>query len=298
MRDLRSIEIYIKIVELKGVSPAARALNIPRSTVSRQLSELELELGSRLIQRSTRSFGLTEAGSVVYREFCKIAEARVTITETLNNKDPSGVLRVTAPFSFALNMLSPLLSNFLAQNPNLTVSIDTSNRRVDVIAEDFDVAIRAGQVESSSLIGCKLGISPFIICASPAYLASSKPLLMPNDLAKHSILAFHHEVNALRSWTLANTDERITVEFVPRLASNDHMVLLRAAIDGVGVTCLPKRLCKSALENVQLVSCLTDWRHGEAAVYALYPSRRALSPKVRAFIDYLRMNLDFGDQLL
>ena len=294
MRDFQSVRMFMKVVELKGASAAARALDLPRSTVSRQLSDLETSLGARLVQRSTRSFGLTEAGSLVYREFCRIADARATIADALATDVPTGVLRVTAPFSFALNMLAPVMPAFLAKHPELTVSLDVSIRRVDVIGDNFDIALRAGKVDSSTLVGRKLGVTPFILCAAPDYLAHAPPLAEPADLATHAILAFHHDVETLRSWTLVRGDERVTVAFQPRFAANDHMVLRSAALDGAGITCLPQRLCQAALNTGQLVVCLPDWWHGEAELYALYPHRRALSPKVRAFIDHLAESLDFS----
>ena len=295
MRDFYQVQLFLKIVKLRGVSSAARALAIPRSTVSRQLAALERELGARLVQRSTRSFGLTEEGVLVHEQFLEIAQASATIQEQLGRKQPSGVLRVTAPFSLALNMLTPMLPAFLKSHPDLSVSLDLSARRADLIGEDFDVALRAGRVESTSLVGRRLGITPFVLVATAGYLAAAPPLTEPAHIPNHAVLAFHHTVETLRSWTFAQGDRQVTVQFMPKLTANDHAILLRAAIDGAGVTSLPARLCRDALRSGALVRCLLDWDLGDAEIYALYPSRRELSSKVRVFIDYLAGAIDFSD---
>ena len=294
MREFEAVRVFLKIVEMRGVSVAARALGMPRSTVSRHLTSLEASLGVRLVQRSTRSFGLTEEGALVHLQFQRIAEAEATIVESLSAPVASGVLRVTAPYSFAMSMIAPLLPSFMAEYPDLSVSIDMSVKQVDLIGEDFDVALRAGRIENSSLVGRRLGVSPFVLCASPAYLDSAPDLLEPQDLVRHAVLAFHHVIAHPRSWTLKRGDEQVTVQFVPRIAANDAGILLQAAIDGVGLTCLPRRLCRDHIASGALRVCLPGWFHGEAEVYALYPSRRGLSPKVRVFIDHLARQLDFA----
>ena len=294
MRELEAVRVFLKIVEMRGVSVAARVLGMPRSTVGRHLTSLEASLGVRLVQRSTRSFGLTEEGILVHLQFQRIAEAEAAIAESLSAPLASGVLRVTAPYSFALNMIAPLLPGFMTQFPDLRVSIDMSVKQVDLIGEDFDVALRAGRIENSSLVGRRLGASPFVLCASPAYLERAADLLQPQDLVLHAVLALHPVIAQPRSWTLKRGDEQVTVQFMPRIAANDPGLLLQAAIDGVGVACLPRRLCRDQIASGVLRVCLPEWFHGEAEVYALYPSRRGLSPKVRAFIDHLASELDFS----
>ena len=294
MREFEAVRVFLKIVEMRGVSVAARALGMPRSTVSRHLTSLETSLGVRLVQRSTRSFGLTEEGILVHLQFQRIAEAEAAIAESLSAPLASGVLRVTAPYSFAMNMIAPLLPDFTAQYPDVSVSIDMSVKQVDLIGEDFDVALRAGRIENSSLVGRRLGASPFVLCASPIYLDGAADLSEPQDLLRHAVLAFHHVIAQPRSWTLKRGDEQVTVQFVPRIAANDAGILLQAAIDGVGLACLPRRLCRDHIASGALRVCLPDWFHGEAEVYALYPSRRGLSPKVRVFIDHLSSQLDFS----
>ena len=293
MRDFQLVRLFLKVVEHKSVSGAARALDIPRSTVSRHLSELETDVGARLVQRSTRSFGLTEAGHTVLQEFRRIVEARDAIDEALHQSDLQGVLRVTAPYSFAVRMLAPVLPGFLLRYPRLSVSMDLSVRKVDLVGEDFDVAIRAGRIDGTALIGRRLGKSPLVLCASPSYLAGQRKIEHADDLVGKAILAFHHTVEMPREWTLVKDDRRVTIAFIPRLAANDHTILFEAALAGAGIACLPERHCKDMLASGALVRCLSDWEHGESEVYALYPSRRALSAKVRAFVDYLAATLTF-----
>lgn len=251
-------------------------------------------MGVRLVQRTTRSFSLTEEGQLVRDRFQEMADTLADIEESLKRPSPAGVLRITAPYSFTMNMIAPVIAGFLAGHSEVTVSVDLSNRRVDLVSGEFDLALRAGWSENTALIGRKLGDSLFVLCASPGYLAAAAPLDRPEDLARHAILAFHHEVETLRSWTLRRADERVTVEFTPRLAANDHAILLRAALDGAGITCVPRRLVRDHLDAGRLVRCMPDWHHGDAEVFALCPSRRGLSAKLRAFIDHLTRELDFS----
>ena len=294
MRDFEVVRLFLKVAQTRNLSAAGRALGIPRSSVSRRLSELEADIGARLMQRSTRSFGLTDAGLLVLAEFQKIADATAAIEESLKGEDPKGLLRVTAPSSFARHMISPTLPDFFARYPRIALSLDISNRKADVIGEEFDVAIRAGHIESSGLLGRRLGGSKHVICASPQYIASRGPVNSPGDLEKLSVLAFHPSLAQPKTWTLLQGDRKVTVQYEPRLATNDHSIILEAAIDGLGVACLPERLAVAALKDGLLQQCLSDWDAGAADIFALYPSRRSLSPKVRVFIEHLAAALNFS----
>ena len=295
MRDLDSVSLFLKVVEQRGVAPAARALNQPRSTLSRKMSALEEELGAVLFLRSTRSFGLTEAGALVHSEFTKIVEAQRAIREGLAAGAPRGAVRVTAPFSLAMNMIVPTLPAFFAAYPALSLSFALEIRRTDLIGEEFDVAIRAGRLQDSALVGKRLGDSRHVICASPTYLRGRPPITVPEDLSAHAILAFDPAVEHPRNWTLTRGEERRTIAFKPTLSANDHSVLLGAAVlgVGVGVTCVPERSARAMIGRGELVRCLDQWDAGASEVYALYPSRRALGAGARAFIDHLAKSLEF-----
>ena len=293
MIDLATVSLFLKVVELRGVAPAARALDQPRSTLSRRMSALEDELGAVLFLRSTRSFGLTQAGDLVHAEFCKIAEAQRAIQAGLASDGPRGTVRITAPFNLAMTMIAPTLPAFFAENRGLCLSFSLEIKRTDLIGEGFDVAIRAGRMQDTALIGRRLGEGRHVICASPAYLAANSPIIEPDDLAKHSILAFDPKIEQPRSWTLTRSDDRRTIAFTPTLSANDHSILLNAAIGGVGVTCVPERSARDAFGAGHLVRCLEHWDAGKSEVYALYPSKRALGAGARAFIDHLAATLDF-----
>ena len=294
VRDLDSVRLFLKVVELRGIAPAARALDQPRSTVSRQFSALEREVGAVLLLRSTRSFGLTEAGALVHTEFLKIAEAQRVIREGVASDVPRRAVRVTAPFSLAMSLIVPTLPDFRGAHPAVSLSFSLEVRRADLVDEDFDIAIRAGRMQDSTLIGRRLGASRHVICASPGYLDGHPPLVTPDDLAAHAILAFDPTVEHPRSWTLERGEERRTIAFAAALSANDHALLLDAAVLGVGVACLPERGVRDALRDGALVRCLPEWDAGQSEVYALYPSRRALGAGARAFIDHLASALDFG----
>ena len=294
MKELAFVDLYLKVVELRGLAAASRALGLPRSSVSRKVSELERLVGARLLQRTPRSFGLTEAGSLVHRQFRKIADARAELDEALDPSAPRGLLRVTAPCSFAQVMVAPLLRDFLATYPAISISMDLNTRRVDLVADEFDVALRMGKIDSVALIGRRLGASRFVLCASPTYLAGAPPLREPADLAQHAAVVFSPTEECPRTMTFVDGDHREVVDIHSRLTATDLGVVLQAALGGTGVACLPERLARDHLRSGALVRCLEGWGHGEAAAYALYPSRRALTPKVRVFIDYLVANLDFS----
>ena len=155
------------------------------------------------------------------------------------------------------------------------------------------MAIRAGQMQNSSLVGRRLGASHHIFCASPAYLAARPNLSEPKDLAAHVILAFDPTVEHPRSWTFTREEERQTINFAPKISANDHSILLNAAILGVGVACVPERSAQDALRDGHLYRCLEGWDAGSSEVYALYPSRRALGAGARVFIDHLARTLEF-----
>ena len=293
MRDFEVVRLFLKIVECRSLVGAARALGLPRSSVSRKLADLEADVGARLVQRSTRSFGLTEAGMQVHAQFERIAEATVAIEEAVGTRGVQGLLRVTAPISFAQAMIAPVIPAFLRAHPDVRIQLDATTRRVDLIAEEFDVAIRAGRVQDSALVSRRLGASAMALCASPGYLAAEGPVESVRQLAGQTVIAFNPSGEPPKSWTLTQIDRSETVPIAPRLIVNDNAIALAAALDGFGIACLPRRLCTHEIEAGRLVPLLAEWHHGEAEVWALYPSRRALTPKVRAFVDHLVATLTF-----
>ena len=294
MQVLRHVGLFLKVAEVGSLSAAGRALGLPHSSVSRQLTQLEAELGARLVNRSTRSFSLTEAGVAVRREFLKAADAHAAIEAALHPDAPSGTVRVTLSHAFALGMVLPTLPAFTAQYPAVRVSLHVSNRREELASEGFDIAIRNGASDATALIGRKLGSTPFIVVASPAYLTASGAPDTVDAIVRHAVLAFDPAEERPARWTLVRDGERRQVAITPVLSANDLQIVLGATELGMGLACLPQRLCRGALSAGRLVQCLPGWVGGHADTYALYSSRRELSPKVRAFLDHMACNTDFG----
>ena len=191
MEALRHVRLFLKTAELGSLSAAGRALGLQHSSVSWQLAQLEAELGAWLVNRSTRHLSLTEAGFTVRREFLRAADAHAAIEAGLHPAVPTGTLRVTLSHAFALGMVLPSLPAFARNNPGLTVSLHVSNQCEDLAGQGFDVAIRNGAPTDTSLVGRKLGATPFVVVASPGYAASAGTPETPAELAGHRVLAFH-----------------------------------------------------------------------------------------------------------
>ena len=211
MRDFEVVRLFLKIVECRSLVGAARALGLPRSSVSRKLADLEADVGARLVQRSTRSFGLTEAGMQVHAQFERIAEATAAIAEAVGAPGVQGLLRVTAPISFAQAMIAPVIPAFLRAHPDVRIQLDANTRRVNLIAEEFDVAIRAGRVQDSALVSRKL--SAMALCASPGYLAAQGPVEFVWQLASQTVIAFNPSGEPPKSWTRLHREFRQRHDF-------------------------------------------------------------------------------------
>ena len=284
-RDLR---IFATIVDAGGISAAARQLGMPKSSVSRELAAIEARLGTRLIQRSTRHLSLTEPGDVLISYARRIveelenAEAAVEALEEL----PSGHLAVTAPYAMVRFTFGPHLPAFLDRYPALSLSINPTIEIIDLIENRIDVAIRIGEPPQSTLIARKLVDVPLILAASPAYLAQHGAPATPLDLADHSLIELGGRTADVRWRLFDGAGGVIVVEVRPRLAIIEPAVILDLAEQGLGIGILPMVYARPAIEAGRLVRVLPHLHCGIKPIHALYPSRRLLAPKVRAFIDF------------
>ncbi len=290
--DLDEIVIFTKVAQAGSFTRAARELGMPKSTVSRKVSELEARLGARLLQRTTRKLGLTDAGRVYFEHGARIAaelEAAQGAVSRLQSA-PTGQLRVTAPLHFGF--LGSIVAELLESYPRLSVELTCTDRIVDLVAEGFDVAIRAGAPADSSLVMKKLAESPRLLVASPGYLARRGRPRTPADLADHECALFG-TAPAGRSWTLTRGGKSQAIAVSGRIAANDLDVVLAAVIGGRGIAVVPDFLSAAPLADGRLEQVLPDWAAPPVAVSALYPSTRHLAPKVAAFVELLarRMSL-------
>jgi DNA-binding transcriptional LysR family regulator len=288
--DLNQIVVFVRVVQAGGFSAAARRLGMPKSTVSRKVSDLEERIGARLLQRTTRKLGLTDAGRVYYERTARIVGEIDNADQAVGRLQtaPRGELRVTAPASFG--MLGPIVAKYLERYPEVQVDIVCTDRRVDLVEERFDVAIRAGELADSSLIARSLGKAKLVFVAAPGYCRHHGAPQTPADLREHACIAFGgYETPNL--WILESGGKRREVRVTPRLTANDFEVLRDATVAGAGIACLPEVLCAVDVHKGRLRRVLPDWSSAEVPVHALYSRARHLSPKVAAFLDLVAKEL-------
>lgn len=289
--DLNDLYFFAAVVEHGGFSAASRAINVPKSRLSKRVSQLEDSLGVRLLQRTTRRFAVTEAGERFHRHCGAIlAEVRAAAEDAVAlGSEPHGLVRLSCPVALAQSVLSPLLPGFLARNPQVQLRVLSTNRRVDVIGEGLDVAIRVrDKLDSDAeLVARSFGRSRVVLVASPAFLAEHGEPATPGALSGMPVLSmFEHEGE--QRWELYDSACAQTVVVVkPRLVCGEFRVLIEAALQGNGIAWLPESTCAEELRNGRLRPVLPEWGLPQGIVHIVYPSRRGMLPAVRALVDFL-----------
>ena len=294
--DLNDLYFFAAVVEHGGFSAAGRAINVPKSRLSKRVSQLEEGLGVRLLQRTTRRFVVTEAGERFYRH-CQamLAEARAATDDVAALRaEPSGVVRLSCPVSLAQSLLAPLLPKFLQRYPQVQLRVLSSNRRVDVIGEGFDVAIRVRDKldTDAELVARRFGPTRAVLVASPAYLEVHGEPHAPQDLSALPVLSMF-EQEGEQTWELYDSAcVRTTVPVRPRLASGEFRMLIDAALQGIGIAWVPEQTCTGELRSGRLRVVLPEWGLPQGILHMVYPSRRGMLPAVRALVDFLAAALD------
>ncbi|MBS7456431.1 LysR family transcriptional regulator [Coralloluteibacterium stylophorae] len=289
-RDLNDTLVFVKVVEQGSFISAARALRLPKTTVSRKVQELEERLGAQLLHRTTRRLGLTEAGNVYYEHSQRIArdlaEAESAVTQL--QAGPRGWLRFTAPYSIGIDKIAPLLGEFHARHPEVRVEMLLSNEPLDLIAGEIDVALRIGNLPDSNLIARPLGSLRIEAYAGTSYIERHGEPLHPDDLQHHRVLAMtkHRRGNAY-CWTLDDGDGPRDFPVNPVLVANDPAALKGALLCGEGIIMGADMMVKTAVEKGLVRRVLAGWSGGEYALNAVFPRGHVQSPKVRAFVDFL-----------
>jgi DNA-binding transcriptional LysR family regulator len=296
MNDLNDILIFTKVVEKGSFTAAAESLMLPKSTVSRSLSRLEARLSTRLLHRSTRRINLTEIGRRYYdrcRQIMQELEAANGIVESYQSQ-PSGLLRITAPYVLGQAFLGEIVAEFLATYPDIQCQIELSNRRLDLIEDGFDLALRVGALPDSSLIMTRLGQANTGLFASSSYLSKYGTPQTPAELHTQILLDLGNTL--VKSRTFTSGLERIEIAISPRLVCNDADILLDAAIAHQGIAVLPRFVALNAIAQHRLEPVLPEWHIHRVDINALYPSYKDLSPAVNAFVNlakrYLKTVLD------
>jgi len=284
--DLNEMAIFVHVVEAGSFTGAARHLGLPKSTVSRKITQLEERLGVRLIQRTTRSLRLTDTGNAYYNQCARILgeieEANIAVTRMQST--PTGTLRITAPVLFGSTVLSGLIADYCEQHPQVTVDMVLTDQIVDLVQDGIDVAFRVGTLEDSSLIGRHLGDVRSILCASPDYLQGKAELSHPDQLSDYHLMT----LSQWQSWQLIGPAMQTLSHTVkPRIQVNDFASLYTLALSGAGVAPLPSLIAASGIRSGALVQVLPDWPFEASPIHALYPSNRHLSAKVRSFVEFV-----------
>jgi DNA-binding transcriptional LysR family regulator len=285
--DLDAVRVFVQVVQAGGFTAAARRLQMPKSTVSRRVSELETQLGARLLQRTTRSLALTDVGSAYFarveRALGELSDAERAVAQL--HELPRGVLRMTAPSDFAQLFLSDIAAAYQRAYPEVSLVVDLDNRRADLVAEGYDLALRASaRLDDSSLVARRLLTGTHALFASPGYLAQHGEPQTPSELQGHNLVLFRSEKLRERL-KLQRGNETTSVDVQGRLSSNDLGFVKRATLDGLGMGALPVFTACQELRGGLLRRVLPDHDLGTSAVFAVYPSARHLTPKVRTFIE-------------
>lgn len=285
---LEDMALFARIVERGSLSAAARDLGLSKSLVSRRLGRLEDRLGARLVNRTTRHLALTDVG----REFNERARRVLLEAEDAEacardaSTELGGRLRIAAPVSFGSRHLAPPLAGFLAEHPKVEVELELNDRFVDLVGEGYDLAIRSGQLEDSSLIVRPVAAARIQLAAAPAYLDRRGTPESPGDLTRHACLVYGNQP-AWRVWRFRVDGKWVTPSIHPQLTANNGDVLCRAAIEGLGVVALPSFILSPALAAGRLRPLLAELSMPEQPIQALYPGGRPAPQRLRRFVEFV-----------
>ena len=294
MQDLNDLFFFAQVVEHGSFTGAARALGMPKSTVSRRVALLEKRLDTRLLHRTTRRLSLTDIGRVYYSHCQTVLAAADAADEAVLqvHSEPRGLIRVSCPVSLCQSLMVKAVPEFMARYPQVRILLEATNRRVDLVEEGIDVAIRVRtRLEDSSLVLRQFVFSRMVLAAGPGLLETYGTPEHPIDLSRYPTLSLNF-VDGRYYFNLESEQHgSLSISHEPSLITDEMLVLREAAIAGQGITALPAFLCHEALASGQLVRVLPEWSLPQGVVHAVYPYRRGMLPAVRHFIDYLATRL-------
>jgi len=297
MEDLNDLYFFASVVQHNGFTAAARVTGVEKTRLSRRVAELEQRVGVRLLQRTTRSLALTEAGERFYARCIAAVESAQAAYDSAAElqREPSGLVRLACPVVMAQSYLAPILPGYMAQYPKVKVVVESTDRLVNLVEERFDVALRArSQVDDEpGLVVKRLGIARLILVASPGFLEVNGHPAHPRELAGKDAMCKVIDIHdGLAQWHLtapSGATERVQV--TPRLGSSDFRVHLEAAIHGIGIALLPEPIVSNPLRSGQLMHVLPGWEADSHVLRLVFPTPRGMLPAVRSFIDYLMIHL-------
>jgi len=288
MDKFLEMKTFAAVVDGGSFVHAADALDMSKPTVSRYVADLEQRLGVRLLQRTTRKLSLTEEGRAFYGR-CKTVLADVEVAEeeiTSKSVAVKGLIKVNVPVSFGLLELAPLWPDFMAKYPGVELDITLTDRLVDLVEEGYDLVVRIARLPNSSLVSRKLASTRMMLCASPGYLKKHGKPKHPSELAGHAVLSYSLLATG-DQWEFDSPEGKVMVTVKPLMRTNSGDTCIAAARKNKGIVLQPSFMVSSDLRNGTLVELMPEYRSLEFGIYAVYPTRQHVSPKVRAMIDFL-----------
>ena len=288
MKGFQGITAFVYAVKHNSYAQAARVLGLSPSAIAKSISKLEDELGTRLFHRTTRSISLTENGFLFYERCCLILDELYSAKEIISSNmcTPRGALHITAPHIFGHKLLMPLISKFNLLYPEIHLDIDFEDHVVDIIKEGIDIAIRSGNPVDSRLVSRYIGKQHFVVCGSYSYLDRYGAPQIPSELSEHSCIHFKYPSNGkIAPWSFIPPYKNITLP--QNFIFNNTYAGLYAAVNGLGLAHLPIYVAHDALESRELYPVLTEFMAPFGDLMIMWPTNRQLSPKVRAFTDFL-----------
>lgn len=289
MDALSDVAVFVQVINSGSFTATADKLGLSKSVVSKYVSRLEDRLGARLLNRTTRRLSLTEVGRAFFersaRGLLEIEEAEAEVSRLQGA--PRGELRISSPMSFGILHIAPKLPAFQALYPELTVDMVLDDRKVNLLDEGVDLAIRIGDLPDSTLVARRLGLCRHVVCGAPDYFTRHGIPKVPEDLVRHAVLVFRYQ-DSPNEWQFVGpdgSDRSVTLAY--RLRMNNSLALREAALQGAGITLTPTFVVGADIRAGRLQAVLTDYMAREVPIHAVYPQRKHLSPKIRAFVEFM-----------
>jgi len=292
---LNEMEIFYHVVGEQSFSKAAEKLNVSKSYISKKVTRLESALKTRLLTRSTRELILTEEGQYFYQQCAKVVEHATKGYDLINefHGEPAGILKLSIPPAFALHVMQPILSSFMKKYPNVILDVRLESQIVDVIASGYDLVLRSGKLEDSNLIAQRICEIENVICATPAYLTQYGSVEAPEDYTKHGFV-FYHQTQKRSEITVTHGNKQKTINVQGKFFCNHLELAKQMVLADAGLGMFPKFMVQSELESEQLQQCLPEYELPSDNLYAIYPEREFMLPKLSQFLQLLKESLSIG----
>lgn len=292
MDKYQEMRVFSAVVDVSSFVAAADSLGMSKAAVSRYVSELEQRLGVRLLHRTTRKLSLTPEGEVFLSRCREILSSIESSEAEISTRSVtvSGLLKVSVPVSFGIRHLAPLWPEFMGPHPKLSLDVQLADRVIDLVDEGFDLAIRIARLPDSSLISRQIAATRLVLCAAPSYLQQRGTPTHPSELVQHDLVAYSLLATG-DQWQFDGPNGHVNVKVRPRLWSNNGDSCIAASLQGAGIQLQPTFLIDEALRRGELVEILPQFKAATLGIYAVYPTRKFVLPKVRALVEFLHSRI-------